>query len=362
MIMNEIYVLDRSFNILGTIDAYASVIWRPSYSGIGDFEIYLPASDKVIELLTRDRYVVRSSDISIDADENITYKKVMIIKNLSVTTDVENGDYLTVTGKELKYMLHQRLIWSQTVVTGTAEEAIRKYITENAISPTNENRIIPGLTLAEAAGFTDTINKQVTAVPLDDEISEICNTYGYGWDIHIMNNTYVFTLYQGLDRSYNQSDRPYVVFSEEFNNLFNSQYQSNSENYANTALIGGEGEGVDQIFATCGDDNTGLDRYETYVDAGSVNRNAGTEEEISLEDYTKLLEENGKSALSELGITEAFTGEADTEGSFVYETDFFIGDIVTVINKYGVSKNVRIISAIECEDANGVSLIPQFNM
>ena len=362
MIMNEIYVLDRSFNLLGIIDAYVSVIWRPSYSSIGDFEIYLSATDKAIELLTRDRYVVRSSDISIDADGNITYKKVMIVKNRSITTEVENGDYLTVTGKELKYMLHQRLIWTQTTVTGTAEAAIRQYITENAISPVNENRIIPGLTLAKSAGLTDSINKQVTAVPLDEEITEIYNTYGYGWDIHIMNNTYVFTLYQGLDRSYNQSDRPYVVFSDEFNNLFNSQYQSISENFANTALIGGEGEGVDQIFASCGDDNAGLDRYETYVDAGSVNRNVDTEEEISLADYTKLLEEKGKSALTELGITEAFTGEADTEKSFKYEVDFFIGDIVTVINKYGISKDVRVISAIECEDASGISLIPQFNM
>lgn len=356
--MNEIYVLDRDFNLLGIIDGYVSIIWRPSYSDIGDFEIYMGTTDKAVELLKRDRYVVRSSDISVDAEGKVVYKKVMIIKNIISSTDVENGDFLTVTGRELKYLLHQRLVWSLTTVSGTAEEAIRKYITENAINPTNKNRVIPGLTLSDPLGLTDSISKQVTAKPLDETITEVCSTYGYGWDICIYDNTLLFTLSQGVDRSYEQTDRPYVVFSDDFNNLINTEYQMSSENYANTALVGGEGEGLDRTYTTVGDENTGLDRHEVFCDANGVKK----EEDTSDSEYMSMLAESGKESLVGLGITEAFTGEVANNMGFIYEKDFFLGDIVTVINKYGISKNVRVISAIESEDDKGSTLIPQFNI
>ena len=48
--------------------------------------------------------------------------------------------------------------------------------------------------------------------------------------------------------------------------------------------------------------------------------------------------------------------------AFKYGTDFFIGDIVTVIDKYGIQKNVRVLSAIESEDESGTKLLPQFNI
>lgn len=361
--MNELYVLDRDFNILGIVDSYVSVLWRPSYSDIGDFEIYMGATAEAVELLQRNRYVVRASDVSVDTEGKVTYKKVMIIKNRIINTDVENGDFLTVTGRELKYILHQRLIWSLTTVRGTAENAIRKYITNNAINPTNKNRVIPGLVLSEPLGLTDTISKQVTAQPLDETIVEVCNTYGYGWDICIHDNALLFSLYKGVDRSYEQTDRPYVVFSDDYNNLHDTEYQMSSENYANTALVGGEGEGADRKYVTVGDENTGLDRYEIFTDAKNTKSSGESEEEtISDLEYLQLLKESGKETLSSLGVTEAFTGEVVNNMGFVYEKDFFLGDTVTVINKYGISKNVRVISAIESQDENGSSLIPQFNI
>lgn len=360
MIMDSIYVYNRDFEILGIIDSYESLIWRPSYSDIGDFEIHMPATDKAMELLTENNYVVRSSDIS--ADSNITFKKVMIVKNVVINTEVEKGDFITATGRELKYMLHQRLIWSQTICKGTAEEAIRQYITENAINPTDKNRIIPGLELGELVGFSDTLNKQVTAQPLDETIVDICNTYNYGWDIYVRNKRLIFTLYQGVDRSYEQTERPYVVFSDSYDNLNNTEYHKRTEDFANTALVGGEGEGLERIYATVGNEHTGLDRFETFVEAKDVRRNVGSEDEISLSEYQKLLEEDGKTELAEYGITEAFTGDIVSDMGFVYEEDFFLGDIVTVINKYGISRNVRVISAIESADDTGTRLIPQFNM
>jgi hypothetical protein len=66
--------------------------------------------------------------------------------------------------------------------------------------------------------------------------------------------------------------------------------------------------------------------------------------------------------LASLAITEGFTGEVLSDAAFKYEADFFLGDTVTVINKYGLTKNVRVLSAIESEDEAGTTLVPQFNI
>lgn len=367
--MKSIYVLDRDFNILGIVDSYVSVIWRPSYSEIGDFEIYLGADSEVVDLLQEDRYVVRSSDVSVDDAGNVTYTNVMIITGRIIHTDVENGDYLTVTGRELKYLLNRRIVWNMTTLSGTAENGIRKLVTENAIAPTGSGtqnvtkRIIPGLVLGASAGLTDTIEKQVTGDKLDETIVSICKAYEYGWEIFVYNKNLVFVIYQGENRSYGQTERPYVVFSEDFENLYNTEYQSSRENYATITLIGGEGEGIARYYTTAGnDDLEGLDRREVFTDARGVSRNEGSEEEISQADYLRLLWEQGEEKLAEYAYTEGFSGEVLSDVAFKYGQDFHLGDIVTVINKYGISRNARVTSAIESEDESGSKLVPQFNI
>ena len=114
----NIHVLDQSFNLMGIVDDYASVIWRPAYYDIGDFELYLSARPEAVKLLKKNYYLVRERDIEVDESGNVTYSKVMIIKNFTLTTDAEGGDFLKVTGRELKYLLHQRIVWRQTNLTG----------------------------------------------------------------------------------------------------------------------------------------------------------------------------------------------------------------------------------------------------
>lgn len=359
--MNNVYVLDSNFSVIGIIDSYVSLIWRPSYSEVGDFELYMGINDKAVDLLRENRYVVRSSDISV-VNGIPTYNKVMIIKQVEITTDIELGDYLTIKGKELKYLLHSRIVWTQTNLTGTAENGIRTLVTQNAISPTNTKRVIPTLTLDAATGLTETIDLQVTGDFLDEAITNICKTNNYGWDMYISNGVLRFKVYAGTDRSYGQSVAPYVVFSDNFENLYNTDYQLNVEGYANTTLIGGEGEGDERVYASVNDDNTGLNRYEVFTDARDISSNKGSGNVIPQAQYLKLLQERGKEKLAELSITEGFSGEVLSDVAYVYGVDFFIGDTVTVINKYGISKNVRVLSAIESEDESGTKLVPQFNI
>ena len=358
----NVYILDRSFNKVGIIDDYTSLIWRPAYYSVGDFELYLRASSEAVALLQKNYYLVREKDMAVDESGNTTYKNVMIIKNFHLSTDAEAGDYLTYTGRELKFIFHQRIIWKQTNLNSKVEYALRRLVNENAIAPTDSKRIIPALTLGAEAGLAASIRKQVTGAYLDECIEEICSTYGYGWTVYIKNSSMVFSVYQGTDRSYNQNSRPYVIFSDSFDNILNSEYELNSEEYANTALIGGEGEGTARIYTTIGAENEGLDRYELFTDAKDVSQNKDTEDEITLAEYLELLQERGAENLASRVITEGFSGEVISDLTFKYGVDFFLGDTVTVLNGYGISKNVMVLSAIESVDESGTKLIPQFNI
>lgn len=358
--MNNIHVLNQNFELQGVIDDYVSIIWRPSYCEIGDFEIYINSTDKAINLLRPNWYVVRSSDISV-VNGVTTYKKVMVIKNLNLTTDVENGDYLEVTGRELKFLLHQRIVWGRYIIRDSVEYALRRLIGSNAVEPVEPTRTIPNMQFAEPKGYTEQIEQQTSNKQLDEAVIEICKTYGYGWDIYITDNKLTVDIYKGVDRSYNQSERPYIVFSDNFENLFETEYVFKGENYANMTLVGGEGEGLDRTYAYVNNNISGLDRYEIFTDARDVSQNLGADDALTYEEYLLLLEERGRENLAGKIMSEGFSGEV-LDFNFRYGVDFFIGDIVTVINKYGIQKNVRVLSAIESEDASGTKLIPQFSM
>ena len=107
------------------IDYASSAIWVQRFVDAGEFELYVPASRKLLELFTDQTILTRAGD-----DEN-----AMIFEKISLTTDDENGDYLTITGRSLDSIIERRIVPKQTSFTGTAENCIRKLLTENIISP-----------------------------------------------------------------------------------------------------------------------------------------------------------------------------------------------------------------------------------
>lgn len=354
----DVYVLDKNLKVQGICDDYKSIIWTPRYYAAGDFELYLPATEKNIQLLKEDFFVVRDKDLSLDGS-TVIRKNVMVIEKVQITTDVENGNYLTITGRCLKSLLARRVIWQQTTLYGLMELALRQLITDNAISPALTKRKIPNLALADKKGFTDRIDRQVTGTNLYDFICEVCTTYSIGWEVYTKDSTFIVDFYKGTDRSYNQSTNAFVVFSPDFDNLLSTNYQYDKTNYKNVALVAGEGEGLDRRTMTVGD-ASGLDRYEIYVDSRDTSSNDG---EIGSTDYNKMLTEEGEEALSDdtNTITESIEGQIETSSNYRYEKDYFLGDVVQIINEYGIGMAARITEVIENEDDTGKNTIPTFS-
>lgn len=348
----DIYVLDFTAQIIDMIDIFESIIWTVQYFDTGDFELVVPATRKNIDLLQKDRLLCRDKDHDKDSFYN-----VMIIENIKIVSDWENGDEMTVSGRSVKSIIGRRVVWKQTNLTGNVETGIRQVITENIINPEDEKRKIDNFVLDEPVGITDTFDIQAMGEDLDEWIMSTCQTYGIGWDVYIKDKKFIFKLYKGVDRSYNQKERLPVVFSDEFDNLLASTYTYERTEFKNAALVGGEGEGVNQRTTTIGD-SIGLERYEAYIDGSSVSSNGTI---ITEEQYYKMLQDYGKSELSSTSFTESFEGNIVPDGNYVLNQDYFLGDIVQVINEYGISATPRIIEIIESEDENGTSTVPTFS-
>lgn len=348
--MKEIYVL-QEFEKVDLIETFESCIWNLQYYGQGDFELKVAGTDRNISALTPKRYLVRAEDI-----EGKTYRNVMVILKRELAFDAEKGWVLTVSGKSLKCIVGQRLIWKQTNLSGTVEDGIRQVIKENIIAPEDNRRKINNFITETKQEYPETMELQVFGENIAEWLESICETYGYGWDIYISDSKYVFRLYKGTNRAYAQNDVYPVVFSPEYDNLLSSTYTFDLGNYKNAALIGGEGEGVNQRYSTIGE-AAGLERYEMYVDGSGVSSNG---EIITLETYMQMLDVYGKQELAEKSHLENCAGAIQPTGMYEINRDFFLGDIVKMKNEKNISAVARIIEMIYADDENGSSVTTTF--
>lgn len=86
------------------------------------------------------------------------------------------------------------------------------------------------------------------------------------------------------------------------------------------------------------------------------------EREIPVHTYNKYLAQRGLEELySANSEVETYSGEAEPIGTFEYGRDFGIGDIVTIVNDFGMAINTRVTEVIRSEDQNGVTVVPTFS-
>ena len=345
-----LYLLDTNLNFVAPLENFKSKIWTTRYYVSGDFELYIPATADLINLIKDDYYITRDDD----------FTQGMIIKNIQITTDIDEGNFIIVTGKSLKSILNRRIIWTKTTVNGTVEYCVRKLISDNIINPTIPERKINNFILGAELGITDKMRAQYTGKNLGEVVSEICMNHKLGYDIllDLEEKQFVFVLFKGSNRSFNQNENSYVIFSNEFENLLSTTYTHSAENFKNVALVAGEGEGVNRKTCVVGS-GSGLNRYEIYVDS----RDTSSESEsgtLTDDEYCEILSEKGSESLSEYVTVDYVEGDVETNHQWEFNKDYFLGDIVEVVNEYGQHMQPQITEVIESEDDTGINVVVTF--
>lgn len=338
-------ILDTSFNRIAEIDDFISFIWTTRYYACGDFELCADVSRA--DILTIGNYIQRKNDNHLGIIETIKYQ---------MNEDFQ--EMIIASGRFLPSILARRVISSQIQLKGRVTQCIKSLITENAINPAIAARKINSLSFTNNSTSTQTMDAQYTGENLLETVSSLCETYGIGLDCTLNNNNgFSFKLYDGVDRSYNQSVNPYVIFSDKYDNLLSSEYDEDFTSYVTDVLVGGEGEGIDRTMVwSAKATKSGLNRYEAFLDAQSAVTN---ENIITQATYENQLKGLGLEKVTE--YTTAFSGEVDFTGVEL-GTDINVGDICTIENtKWNMFINSRLVEAIESIGEDGAyNTVPTF--
>lgn len=347
-------LLDKDFTPLSTVDDYDSAIWAERHREYGDFELYGRPQKLLAQGVSTGRYLTKQGS-----------DRVMFIQGVDIDDELDEGVFVTVTGKSLESMLSRRVLWPPVNLNGSIAECVKVLLETTFIRPEDERRRVPNFVFQDPIDpyITDTtMSAQFAGENVYEAIKAICEVYDLGFKIVLSGSTLVFVLYRGEDRSFQQTTNPYVIFSPDFDNLASASYSHSVESLATFTYVSGE-ERDDSTRITTEVDLglTGLDRIELYVDASDVRSTDDDGNVIPDEEYAGYLEERGLETLAENSATEFFEGSMDTHGTYVYGRDFFLGDTVQIQNEFGIGAASQVVEIVYTKDSNGETIVPTFS-
>ena len=396
----DLYIYNPAIELQGVIDAFTSFRWRRRFFEPGEFELHCSATPEILSLLTEENIIHR-----------LDRREAGIIEGIKIhSPDNGTGDEIVATGRMGSSMLDRRIITPTVNFSGTVEDAMRKIVSDNAITA----RPLPHLVLGTAAHLEPTASFQAaykTALTVCEALGRAA-PLGFRVRLDIPQKRWIFEVYGGTDHSVTQERNPLVLFSDEFQNIKGAAYSLNNTGYANYAIVGGENNGDGRVILYV-DRTHGEPSRELWVDANDLKSTADAEDDftgngsakaftlshlpssvssvsvggtptsdytqsgraitfaaapasgaaiavsyaysLTPEEYSDLLTQRGIEKLTDAAKPESFSADAVSTENFQYLTDWDLGDIVS-FEKWGVLLNQRITEVEEIYE-NGVATV-----
>ncbi len=332
----ELLILDRNFLPIGVVGTVSSLIWNRKYYETGDFELH--CEPRLYDLISQGAYLHRS-----DVEET------GIIESLKMQQGNADGILLEVKGRFLTALLNRRVIDTEKNLSGTGEQVFRSLVTDFAINPNVANRKIARLSLGILNYVGSEVQVQALGENLLDKMQEIAVSQEIAFDItyNYLQDILTFQVWQGKDRSYNQTEHSWAVFSSDYGNVLSSEYQSSQGEYRNFAYVVGEDKSENTVIMEV-DLTEGEERRELYVEARDINQKKEDDTYWTLEEWKNLLKQRGIERLSEYRKELSLTGEVDVTKNLIYRKDFNLGDICTYTDVFlGLEITERITEVTE---------------
>lgn len=326
----ELYIYNSNRELAGIVESFEYLRWTRRYSQCGSFELKAIATQENTELLKEGNIIWKNDD-----------EEVGVIEHLELSQTEQ--EIITASGRFATSFLARRIVWQTEKLSGDISTCVEQLINNNLINPSDAARKISGITFS-STNLNVPISTQVSYRNLMDVITELCEVSEVGIKTVFTPSNGILTvmLYMGLESQ--------AVFSKEYENLTEQIYTISAADYANTALVGGEGEGLARTFVAI-TSGSGESRHEIFIDAKDLRKDDFGE------DYINTLIFRGQSKLSEQAIRYTFDTSVNPHGNLTYKVDFDLGQTVKVISKaWGVSMTTRITEIIETYDANGESV------
>lgn len=385
----DVYILNEKLESVAIIDDYISFIWTERYYEAGDFEMVVPANRPTTSQLQPYFYVWQKMS-----------ETLMVIEHIAVTTDVEDGDKVTISGRSLEALLDWRLVMDDITFGKSSPYEILGYLIDKLfLNPSDPNRKTDILTSeayfkdGEWTGPNEDIKSMTYSREAQGEtaysiVMGMCKALMLGIKVVMESGRFLIKLYQGTDRSYKQNVEKWIVYSPKFNNLISTEFTFNGEEDYTFVSVCGEEESQTtnpttqqvftwpQVWIYFDKGATGLKRKELFLDCSDVSRWQGdyifgswdfkpdedrTHGWKKLPEfyYKQLLEARAKERLAKIQPIK-YDAEADDQMQWKLGKDTQLGDIVQVTGEYGYSATCRITEIILSHDVNGMRYYPTF--
>lgn len=364
----EIFILDALLRPIDIVDVFKSMIWAERFSSKGDFELVVDSTP------ANKRRFAKETKLAIAKS-----KRLMIVQKTIEKINANGELLLTVTGSEIVDILDTRLALKASgggvvgtwFITAKTPGNVMRYIFDEICrtGTVSSADIVPfiqagGLyapgTIVEPAGLIDWEQKPETVYKA---LTEIADIYDLGFRLYKdpdLAKLY-FEVYAGSDRTSQQSTLSPVIFSPDLENIQNtSELTDISTSYNVVHVLYTYSETVAEvtteytISVVVTDPDIlppeGFNRRVKVLTISSI------PEEVV--DIPAFLTQAGMDELMKSRPLGAFDGEISQYSQYVYERDYYLGDVVEARGASGATSYMRVEEYIFVQDDQGERSYP----
>lgn len=346
----DLYTLDpATFRREALIENFESAIWTDRYAQYGDLSMVV---EPTINMMSR-----LKPGTLVGFDQS---RRIMRVVSSYRSQNSDGKISLKVDGRSLETILDDRVArialnnttWN---LTGTIGQIITSMVSQicgaaSVISPADT---IPSLTVTDSSGATAILKVEIKLGTVYERVKELCDSYDLGFRLTQVqpNSTALnFSVYSGTNRTVAWG----VEFSSNLENLQETSSLVSNDGYKNVAyVISVNGSRI--VNASGGFSSNGFTRRVLPVDATDITLPAGT----ALNDALDL---RGRQALSDHRASKLFDGSIGSNYPYKFNTDYFLGDLVPLIDDDNSRQIMRVTEYIWSIDKEGVKAYPTLSV
>lgn len=322
----ELIALNANFEPVRYIK-YTNLQWNRKYYECGDFSIQMPASEYDSSMA----YIYSTSRPETGIIQKVEYEIAY------------NGKFVQISGFFLERILWDKIIYPTYYASGNIEDDARAIVDRY-------KEDIPLLRLGEKHNLGTSVVWQETGGEIGSVLYSRLQTQQLSQRCRYVykDNAIYYEVWQGLDRTQEQFENNFVVFSTTFRNLQDAIVTTDNSNYKNFFVVAGAGEGADRVFVEVDLSNGGYKR-KLFVDQKGMTYNSS---EQSLDEYKQSLYQKGVETA--LDYVDTFNVEVTAQNTgFIYMQDYDLGDRCDlIIDDLNLTFTARIIEVNEVVKKN----------
>jgi hypothetical protein len=362
----EVLILDKLLRPVEVVDVFESVIWTERFAEAGDCQIVTLSSPS-----NRRRFIAGAWMMITESDRVMEIQTVVerINADGKMILDIKGEDFVGILKRRLALYKEADLVYPVWYLEGLPADTMRwmfnEICIEGSVSPNDiipfvfSGSLYPASTIPEPADVILWEQKPQSLFAAEKTLADI---YDLGFRLYKDPNLSKlhFDVYAGSDRTTAQTTLTPVIFSSDMENLHDTEELIDKSGYFNVVhvmWIFKNSEDVDEVWDLYVHENeenpaSGFDRRVVDMIITSI------PEEIT--DIIAWLQKTGREKLAESRAIGAFDGEVSQTSQYVYNRDYYLGDLVEIRSDSGASGYMRVKEMIFAEDAQGQRSYPTF--